>query len=833
MFKRTTLVPSLRLLILLGSLCACPLLQGQQNQTNDTVSHSLHVTVHDNAQKPVAHAHITVKADGATVWSGKTNEKGEANISQLPARRLSLTVSKDGFQALTDQAIAMDQQSAELDVLLAAKVEIRETVNVQAGDAQDSSSSIELGRSEMKQLPNRPNVITDALPLSPAVVRAPDGQITIAGGDEKHSVMLVNSVNVTDPATGQFGLSIPVNSAETVNVSANPFVAQYGGFTAGVVSATTRRGGDKWTFELNDPMPEFRIRSLHIDGVRSVSPDVTFSGPLLKQKLYFAESIQYELQNTPVRTLPYPVNETRTDARNSFTQLDFLPSTTHTLTGTVHLQTADTKFAGLDFFNPQPTTPNFDWKAGAVTLIDRLDLGSGVLQSTLTGQDFNTSVAPQGALGMIITPVGNQGNYFSSQTRRSTRLSLMETFALHPLKAKGAHNLIFGINAERSDNRGLFSATPVLIQDMAGNVLKEIDFVGGSHFHRTDLEFDGFAQDHWVLAQSFAIDAGLRVEQQRITATQRYAPRVGFSWSPFGKGSKTVVRGGTGVFYDHVPLNVFAFQQYPQQVVTTLAPVANVGPMPGAASIDPHFPLILGHGIGRPHYAPYSMASSLEVEHVVNRLVKLQAKFSYRDSGGLIMVLPAVDASGQDSYIVRNTGSAEYRDLELSARIGEQSKRKLFFSYVRSISRGDLNTTTTYLGNLPSPIVRPDFFTNLPGDVPNRFLLWGETPLPWKTKIMPLLEFRSGFPYSNTDAGQNYVGAANGNRFPNYFSLDTRVSKDFQLTPKYATRISVRALNMTNHFNALAIHSNTGDPQFGNFFGNYPRRFRLDFDVLF
>src|SRR5258708_1414974 len=110
MAKRTALVPSLRLLVVMGSLCVCPMLQGQQATPaqQNTASNSLRITVHDSAQKPVAHAHITVKAGGATVWTGKTNEKGEASISQLPARRLSLTVSKDGFQALTDQAVGMD-----------------------------------------------------------------------------------------------------------------------------------------------------------------------------------------------------------------------------------------------------------------------------------------------------------------------------------------------------------------------------------------------------------------------------------------------------------------------------------------------------------------------------------------------------------------------------------------------------------------------------------------------------------------------------------------------------------------------------------------------------
>jgi hypothetical protein len=130
-------------------------------------------------------------------------------------------------------------------------------------------------------------------------------------------------------------------------------------------------------------------------------------------------------------------------------------------------------------------------------------------------------------------------------------------------------------------------------------------------------------------------------------------------------------------------------------------------------------------------------------------------------------------------------------------------------------------------------VVRRSFFTSTNSDSPNRILVWGETPLKWKMKVLPFVEYRTGFPYSQTDAFQNFVGLPNSNRFPGYFSLDATVTKDFQITPKYAGRISVRALNLTDHFNALAVHANSADRQFGSFFGSYGRRFRLDFDVLF
>ena len=157
----------------------------------------------------------------------------------------------------------------------------------------------------------------------------------------------------------------------------------------------------------------------------------------------------------------------------------------------------------------------------------------------------------------------------------------------------------------------------------------------------------------------------------------------------------------------------------------------------------------------------------------------------------------------------------------------------MFFSYVRSRSRGDLNEFNNYLGNFPFPVVRPNTFTNLSGDLPNRFLSWGFLRLPWKMSISPMLEWRNGFPYATTDVAQNFVGIPNQTRFRNFLSLDGRMSKDIKVNDKYSVRLSVSGFNVTNHFNPLQVHSNIEDPTYGVFFGNHKRRFRLDFDVIF
>jgi len=178
-------------------------------------------------------------------------------------------------------------------------------------------------------------------------------------------------------------------------------------------------------------------------------------------------------------------------------------------------------------------------------------------------------------------------------------------------------------------------------------------------------------------------------------------------------------------------------------------------------------------------------------------------------------------------------GRSGYRQLELTARLSLPDAQQMFFSYVHSRSEGDINEFNNYLGNFPFPVVRPNVFTNLSADLPNRFLAWGLVRLPWQMRIAPMVEWRNGFPYASVDAAQDYVGTPNETRFRNFFSLDTRVSKDIKVSDKYMLRFSVSGFNITNHFNPLQVHSNIDDPNYGVFFGSHKPRFRLDFDVIF
>jgi hypothetical protein len=236
------------------------------------------------------------------------------------------------------------------------------------------------------------------------------------------------------------------------------------------------------------------------------------------------------------------------------------------------------------------------------------------------------------------------------------------------------------------------------------------------------------------------------------------------------------------------------------------------------------------------NFSPRSATGSIQIEQPLSQHLTLRTGYTQKESAGLVILNPMAPNAVNGwvgANLLSGGGQSRYHQFEVTARLRLNGTRQLFFSYVRSRARGDLNDFGSYLGSFPVPIIRANQFGNLPSNLPNRFLVWGVVPLPLGFRIAPLIEYRSGFPYAVTDALQNYVGAPNAQSFPGFLSVDSRFSKDIKVNPKYTVRLSVSGYNLTNHFNPEAFHNNAADPAFGLFFGQRGRRFTADFDVIF
>jgi len=801
----------------------------------------LRVVVIDSQESFVFDADVSVASGTRTLGNRSTGTLGYAEFQQTPCGAWTATVAKEGFETATREVQITSSANVVIRLIVTPKMQTSsvDVVEPVGPLEQSAAQQNQLQPAEVKALPTNPATVNETLPLVPGVVRAPDGELKIGGNGQERSAMVVNSTDITDPATGKFGQSLPINSIETVTVLTTPFLAQYGRFTQSVVAVETRRGGEKWHAELNDPFPDFRVRSHHLRGIRNETPRSSLGGPLIHNRLYFMSSLQYFLEKAPNRTLYFPFNVSKQESVNSFSQLDWALSTRQLLTATFHFSPQHTNFVNPDFFHPQPVTPSYAQHNYVGTVIHHFGLLNGILYSSLSIQRFDVTVGAQGSAAMALTPEGNSGNFFGTQDRSASRNEWLEAYSLTPLRAGGTHLVKLGSSNTWSGDDGRLGYRPVEILDSAGRLEERIDFSNPPPYSRSDLEVTAYGQDHWSLTPKLSFDYGARVEHQRLAQNLRVGPRGGAAWSPF-ENRRTVLRAGYGIFYDHLPLDIYTFSRYPQRTVTMYSPDGSVLGAPVVyqnviGSITGPRSFFVNHEQVAGAFSPRGATLNLQIEHNFPRLLRLRAVYTDNQSVGLV-ALEQDNSGATDRIVLNGDGKARYRQAEVTAKFAWKGGQQIVVSYTHSRSEGNLNLYDGFLGSFPTPLVRPNLYGNLPADLPNRVLLWGsfESHV-WNVKVLPIVEIRTGFPYARVDAMQNYVGVpySDATRFPDFFSADARFMRDFKVTPKYTLRLSVTANNITNHFNALAVHANIADPQSGVFFGTYPRRYRGDFEIVF
>jgi hypothetical protein len=782
-----------------------------------------------------------LKIGTSVIASAETDVKGHAEFVDMKPGRYDVAAAGSGFEPALSANVEITQKAPRVLEIVLVPLVHRESVEVTETATpveQGATTSNVLSAATAKELPGRPATVTDALPLLPGVIRKPDGGLQISGTGEHRSSLIVNSADVTDPATGQFGLTVPIDIVDTMNVFQTPFLPEYGRFSAGLVSVETRRGGEKWNWELNDPFPEFYIRSWHLRGLRTATPRINVDGPLIKGKLYFSEGLEYEVRKIEIYTLPFPHDQRRKAGVNSFAQFDWIQSEKNLITLSLHVAPQRQEYVNLDYFNPEPVTPDAEIHNYTSTLADRFTLLGGILENTVSATQFGTRVWGHGSGDMVITPYGNSGAYYTNLDRTASRYSWSPSYALPAIKWYGVHNIKLGFYMAQSDNHGARTQRNIDILDAQFHKTEEIDFTPTRSYSMEDTEYASYVQDHWNLSSRLALDLGVRVESQEVSQSFRVAPRLGIAWTPFA-ATGTVLRAGFGFFYDHVPLNVYSFNRYPRQVVTFFDQNGDISAGPyfygnALSQIQVGIPFVFRHQADG-NFSPQTATGSLQVEQPITPRLKMRAGYMQSQSAGMVYLdqVPPDPVTFVGANELVGNGQARYRQVEITARYRLKESGELFFSYVNSHVRGDLNDFNVYLGSFPFPIIRPNQFSNMAGDIPNRFLAWGSVQLPQRMRIAPVLEYRNGFPYYVTDAAQNYVGIPNTNRYPAFLSLDSRLSKDIQVTPKYAVRLSVSGYNITNHFNPETFHNNIADPAYGIFFGQRQRRFTVDFDVLF
>jgi hypothetical protein len=763
-----------------------------------------------------------ISLEGSSHFEGESDAQGQFAFASVPAGNYALTANAPGLSSLGTVAVNAGSVSAvSLEMKLVAVADSTTvTASTDQVDTKESSGSATIGEAMVEHMPNRDERFEDLLPLVPGVVRGPNGRINIKGARSSENGSLVNSADVTDPATGENAINIPIDVVSSVQVLSTPYNPKYGKFTGAVSNVETRPGDfNKLRLSAQNLLPRLRREDGSIMGIAAVSPRFTFSGPILKDRVAFTESLEYRYERNPVYSLPSLKRDTKSEKFDSYTQFDINISKHQTATASFAVFPQKFGYYGLNTFTPQASTPDLHERGYQAYLQHRYFTDSGdLLTSQITYRSFDADLLPRSDAPSQLLVETAQGGFFNRQHRDTSRTDWEEVFQSHSHHFFGDHQFNAGFALSHSSYDGLQALSPVEIVGVAGYALTEIQFGPASRFNIDKNETAWFVGDKWTVTNRLALDLGLRFDRDSSTDSVSTAPRVGFVLA-LTKDSKTVLKGGAGFFYDRVPLNIPTYIELPSRTVAMLDPT-------GLVLSSTTYSNVLSNGLRNPR----SEVWNLEVDRQVTSNFLLRVGYQQRNTVRSYFVSP-MESAGVLS--LSSGGSNLYKEFQVAGRY-QLHHSTINASYTRSKAYGDLNDFNQFFGNDPVAVIQPNQRGRLPFDAPDRFLAWAEIAAPWKLTISPVVDIHTGFPYSTINQYREFVGPRNDLRFPRFVSTDLQVLRRIRLPIKEKhAKVGFGVFNVFNRANYRDVQSDLDSNRFGQFFNGAGRTFHGKFVLEF
>jgi len=430
-----------------------------------------------------------------------------------------------------------------------------------------------------------------------------------------------------------------------------------------------------------------------------------------------------------------------------------------------------------------------------------------VLETTLSGRWFEISVNSDGRAPMVYQPQTQSGSFFNDQEREVQSLQWVEALSV-ARNWQGEHVFKVGSDAQWSQFTGFSESRPVEVRRLDGSLAERTVFGDRTRQDVSGAEIALFAQDRWRVGARLTFEFGLRMDRDAIVQHVNWSPRAGAAISVAPEG-RAILRGGFGKFVQRTPFNVEAFPSFERRTVSRYA--ADGSPLGG--------PNTFANIIDADLRTPEAVVGNIEWNQRFGRRLLTKLSFLGR-RGSHEYILTPNTATGE--IRLSSSGASTYREFEATTRyLG--GRRDFTVSYVRARGTADLNNYDQFYGNLRNPILRPNENNLSPTDVPHRLIVHGTMGLPGKWDFAPMLELRSGFPWSAVNEFQDFVGPRNrSGRLPAVRTLDFTLARPWQFR-KYRFRAGVKLYNVFGASAHRDVQNNVASPDYGTFYNPIER----------
>lgn len=254
---------------------------------------------------------VTVIVSSSALMSPRmltTDDRGEWRAPLLPPGSYKIVVSKSGLVGSSAEGVRVGVgTSVRQDLTMKPMVTTEATVDVVADgsavvDKADTKVASNFSAETLATIPTTNRSFEGAADLTAGVVTGGNGQPVIAGGMSNSTLYRIDGVDIKNDLQGtRTGTGVMEDMIEDVQVVVSPLNGRYGRTTGGAVNVVKKSGGNEFTGSIRSTIdrPSWRankhglqpnINDTLTDDFTTHKWDVTFMGPILKDRLWFSLS---------------------------------------------------------------------------------------------------------------------------------------------------------------------------------------------------------------------------------------------------------------------------------------------------------------------------------------------------------------------------------------------------------------------------------------------------------------------------------------------------------------------------------------------------------------
>jgi len=624
----------------------------------------------------------------------------------------------------------------------------------------------------------------------------------------------LDGINLTDATSGGLASNIPLDAIESVDMDLAGYSAEFGKGSGGLVRVHSQFIGDRYKFNVTDFVPgvDFREKS-----IAEFSPRLLFSGPLVRNKLWFMYSGSLRYIHNWIESLPKPDNQQRQTMSDQLFKIQWNLRESHVVTVDLIHNTEFFGNNGLSIVRPRETTTNFVRRGTTLAVSERRIIGGKLLESMIQWSSRHDSDLAKGTDLLEIRPQLWTGNYFSDQRGHVQRWHAAQSIVWQQQIGGFTHRIKAGGEFDYVDSSLQLDRRRFELFNESGALRSSVTFVGPNSADLHNLEYGAFLQDRIVLSSKLQAEAGIRYDRERLVGRNNLAPRLGFSLLPRGT-SRSKISGGIGLFYDNVTFLNIELTGLQQRFTTAYddgIPISAAAPT--RVHVSPY--------LHNPHGLHWNVAWENEwAPRWVSRIEYIQK--NGRDQTRLA----SVDTPEGFDILFDNSGTSHYRAVEFSIDRPIRTDLRILASYIYSSAKARPSLSLDF----PDPTVESLPEAPVEWNATHRFVSWGYFPLPSHFNASFSVEARSGFPFTAVNDLNHVIGGYNSHRMAAFFTTNASLEKQLPIPFGNGKRVAVRVgvTNLFNHFNPRFVDPNVNSPNFLHFSDSSRRHFVARLRIL-